>query len=367
MYLQRQQDAKKIEEIRELFPSFVNDFISHRLFSLSPSSVLVYIYDIHDFFLWMMRESHTKAEEIYQITLQELEALREVHFTYYMGYLQNREEEYKGRKVVKQKNSKRTISRKLSGMRSFFDFLSDHENPETEKPYLSKNILAKLKVSSEKHSAENAGAKLEDKILMESEVAGFIDYIYEGYGEYLDGLNRPKAYDNWAKFKYRDAGMISLLLGSGLRVGELISIRFKDLHIDERYILVSRKGDTNAKVSFSKRAQKDLHTYLSLRPNLYPNASDQAMDFLFLTKYQKNYKVISKNAVQKIVMRYAEGYGKKLTAHGLRHTFGTHLYQKTHDIRGVQSALGHSKIETTQIYTHVFKNQVRDLIDKAFD
>lgn len=363
MRLERQKDSEKLEQLRPIFPDYISDYIQLSLDTLTPTTVLSYLLDIEDFLEWMWLSFHSEKAGIKEISLADLERLIEMDISHYRAYLKNRQESHnKGKRYYKKANKDATISRKISALRNLFEFLTTKTNRDTGTYYLSKNILENTKVTVGKTTAKARASKLQDNILRTNELEEFQDYIMVGYGE-EDLSTMERAY--WKINRSRDAAIISLLIGSGVRVGELTGTRLKDLNLDDRKLLVDRKRNKEDLVFFPPQTQEYLREYLEVRKTQY-KAEQTDTAPLFVSKYRGKANPISKNAVQKMVMKYAKAYGKNLTAHGLRHSFGTFLFQETKDIRGVQEALGHSSMETTQIYTHMFEDDSRRLIDEAF-
>ncbi|UOE58017.1 tyrosine recombinase XerS [Cytobacillus oceanisediminis] len=373
MRIQREKDYEKLEQLRPLLPYYVSEYIQISLDSLTPTTVLSYALDIQDFLEWMWHSIVPGKNSIMEITLEDIERLIEMDISHYRSYLKNRQDSHnKGNRYYKTKNKDSTISRKISALRNLFEFLHTHTNRETGSIYLSKNIMENTKVSMKKTSAKAKAEKLKSNILRNQELTDFQDFIMVGYGEGALSSNgevkelskMQRAY--WNINRSRDAAIVSLLLGSGLRVGELISLRLKDINVEERKLLVDRKRGKEDIVFFPKQTQEYLRDYLEIRQNVFKAASGPN-EPLFLTKYAGKVNPISKNTIQKMVMKYAKAYGKDMTPHSLRHSFGTYLFKKTKNIRGVQKALGHESMETTQIYTHMFEDDDRDLIDQAFE
>ncbi|KAF6569876.1 tyrosine-type recombinase/integrase [Paenibacillus polymyxa] len=157
----------------------------------------------------------------------------------------------------------------------------------------------------------------------------------------------------------RDTAIVSLILGSGLRVNEVATLTLTDIDWDSKRVLVDRKGEKMQSVPFSIRSKLDLEEYMRIRNSRYqPLASETA---LFLTK---GGKPMTKNAMQKMVNKYSHAYGKPLSVHKLRHTFGTQLYKTKKDLRLVQDILGHSDPKTTTLYTHIGNDEQNNAVDE---
>ena len=159
----------------------------------------------------------------------------------------------------------------------------------------------------------------------------------------------------------RDNAMLQLLFSTGLRVSELTSLN-SDIDLSKDEMSVRGKGDKVRVVFFSSEAKKAVQRYLDERKDLdealFVNMGRNATD--------KNELRLTPRSVERIVKHYATraGITKKVTPHGLRHSFATDLLQNGADIRSVQALLGHANIATTQVYTHVTDKHLKDIHSK---
>ncbi len=150
----------------------------------------------------------------------------------------------------------------------------------------------------------------------------------------------------------RNRAMLELLYATGLRVSELINIKLSDINIDECYVKVFGKGGKERLVVFGSKAQSYIKRYLRIRKNTKSDA-------LFLTRLKKPISRIEFWRQLKQIAINA-GITKKISPHTLRHSFATHLLTGGADIRVVQEMLGHSSISTTQIYTHISQERLKE-------
>jgi len=162
------------------------------------------------------------------------------------------------------------------------------------------------------------------------------------------------ASDN-SKMGLRDRTMMELLYSSGIRVGELVSLKMEDINITDETIKVKGKGGKQRIVPIGSYALKYLFEYFKKR-GLRPG-------FVFLNK--KNHGLTTRS-VERIVKKYAKiaGINKKITPHVFRHSFATHMLDRGADLRTVQEMLGHSDIATTQIYTHITVQRLKEFYEK---
>jgi integrase/recombinase XerD len=151
----------------------------------------------------------------------------------------------------------------------------------------------------------------------------------------------------------RDAAMLELLYGSGMRISELIGLRLSSIYGEVGFIKIAGKGNKERLVPYGEYARRAIERYLTeVREKLKAEAQSE---FLFLSNRKRRF---SRVGVWKMIKKYAlaAGINKKVTPHTFRHSFATHLLEGGADLRTVQELLGHSSITTTQIYTQVDKD-----------
>lgn len=225
------------------------------------------------------------------------------------------------------KNSKSTVSRKLTTLRSFFNFM-------VRKGNLKQNP-----------------AKLIPLPKKEKELPVFlsVDEVFK----LIDSI------DQEGILSLRDLAIIELLYSSGLRVSELANIKVLDIDHRENFVKVSGKGNKERVVPFGSNAREVILQYLRRRIELKPKD-----DFLFLNNRGSG---LTTRSIERIVKKYGllSGISKKISPHALRHTFATHLLGGGADLRSIQELLGHSSLSTTQRYTHTSIEQIMKIYDKT--
>lgn len=164
----------------------------------------------------------------------------------------------------------------------------------------------------------------------------------------------------------RDRAIVELLFSSGLRVSELVNLNRDHINLKRREFMVRGKGQKDRPVFISKRAAEHVEKYLNERHDSLPA--------LFLSYSRRSstpdnsgdYRRLSARSIQRMVSRYARlaGITKHVSPHTMRHSFATDLLMNGADLRSVQSLLGHSNISTTQVYTHVTDQHLRDIHEK---
>lgn len=166
----------------------------------------------------------------------------------------------------------------------------------------------------------------------------------------------------------RDKALFEMLYSSGCRVSEMADLKFGDFSSDFKSAVVTGKGRKDRKVFFEDDARKALADYLKERRERFPaNEIDGAspVDNVFIN--QKG-TALTAHGIWYIVSRYSgiEGTGRQISPHGFRHTFATQMLNNGADIRVVQEMLGHSSISTTQRYTHVTMERLKEVYKQAF-
>lgn len=183
---------------------------------------------------------------------------------------------------------------------------------------------------------------------------------------YVDEVGRMlEAIDTNNEAGLRDRAIIELLFSSGLRVSELVNLNRDHINTKRREFMVRGKGQKDRPIFLSESAAAAVETYLSTRlDNLPP---------LFLTYSRNNlssnsgdYRRLSARSIQRMINKYAKlaGITKHVSPHTMRHTYATDLLMNGADLRSVQSMLGHSNISTTQVYTHVTDEHLREVYEK---
>lgn len=241
--------------------------------------------------------------------------------------------------LAKMKNSgmaRTTIARKLAAIRSFFRYLCREE------------IL-------ESNPLKAVATPKQDKRL-----PGF---LYRGEMEVL--LEAP---NQTTPLGMRDAAILELLYSSGIRVSELVSLNLEDLDFNIGYVRVLGKGDKERIVPVGSFAQKALQNYIrKSRPLLNGDttgkASHRSAPLLLNSKGGR----ITDRGVRYLVTKYINqtSIDKQVSPHTLRHSFATHLLEGGADLRTVQELLGHVNMSTTQIYTHVTKERIKQVYSKT--
>lgn len=156
----------------------------------------------------------------------------------------------------------------------------------------------------------------------------------------------------------RDRAALELMYATGMRVSELVNLKISDLHLDVGFVRCIGKGQKERIIPVGRKAKEALQKYLAkARPKFLKKSESNA---LFLTRLGKP---MSRQAFWLVIKRYVREarIKKRVTPHTFRHSFATHLLQRGADLRVVQELLGHTNISTTQIYTHIDKERLKQI------
>ena len=314
---------------REANPDFVNSFLDYTITILnkSPNTVKEYNYDIANFLKYIKKQFKlTDEADLKEIKINDIDisilkkiTLQDIHG--YISYM-----------AIDLKSSPATRARKISAIRVFFKYLTSKAkiidvNPaqDLETPKLGKRMPRYLSLEESK------------KLLNVSQ-------------------------DDTDRNSIRDHAIITLFLNCGMRLSELVGINISNIDFSESRMTVIGKGNKERTIYLNKACMNALKDYLSIRP--HDKVKNDSRDALFLSERKER---ISNRTVQNIVKNELARAGldtTKYSVHKLRHTAATLMYQYGDvDIRALQELLGHESLSTTEIYTHVNDERVRDAVE----
>lgn len=341
-----------IDKKLEVLPWYVEEFIHHRALKRSQHTLVEYLNDYILFFQWLVDTRYFTGEPK-NVPLEVLEKLRSRDIDLFQSYC-----------VHQRKNSIDTVARRLQSLKSLFYYLSQIAEDENFYPYLKRNVMAKIEITRQKRTETERAEAIQSKILYEDEIEAFRIFVASGYGELIKDDKR--SYNYYLRNRERDLALISLILGSGLRVSEAVSLDIDMIDFNNSFVLINRKGGKKDKVVFSDIALQDLIAYRDIRESRYQAEKNEKAFFLTLPSNTGKVTRMSKSTAQKMVEKYSTAFGKaSLSIHKLRHTFATQHYKTNKDINTLKRQLGHSNINTTAIYTHVFDDTLKKSVDKA--
>ena len=315
------ENIKKLRELQKELPSFCSDFFRGIETSTSTRTRIAYAYDLKIFFQFLKTANPgTFDNPSHTLTPSDLEKLTVTDLEEYIDYLKCHPSDT-NEDVI---NTERGLMRKVSSLRSFYSYFFRNERIE-------KNPAALVRMP-----------KLHEKEIIRleiDEVAKLLDEVEEG-----DKLTeKQKLYHE--RTKVRDLAMMSLLLGTGIRVSECVGLDINDVDFKNNGIKIRRKGGYETVVYFGDEVADALHDYLEKRHHMIPIEGHENALFLSLQNRR-----ITVRAVENLVKKYASTVTtlKKITPHKLRSTYGTALYQETGDIYLVADVLGHKDVNTTR-------------------
>lgn len=330
---------ERLEKIIEELPYFVRDFFVGVELRTSALTRLNYGYDLRVFFDFLTKKVF-RNKEIQQIELGDLEKLQATDIEYFLSYLSNYSINGKSERCTETGKA-----RKLSTLRAFYKY------------FFNKNMLlanTPSKVSMPKiHEKEIIRLDSNDKV---DEIGDMIYVVESG-----NGLTKKQLGFHNAN-KFRDTAIVTLFLGTGIRISELVGLNFDDIDMRNNSLIVTRKGGNRAVLYFNDEVSSALNAYLTLRMN--DKNVNQEEKALFLSLQNRR---ISLRAVQELVKKYAKIVSplKKITPHKLRSTFGTNLYRQTGDIYVVADCLGHKDVNTTKKHYAAISDDVRKKAARA--
>ena len=326
------ENTKRIRGILKELPPFCTDFFRGIEPRTSARTRLAYAYDLKTFFDFLKQANpELKSKKLRDLPLSLLDEIKLMDLEEYMEYLKC----YSTEKREDLMNTERGIMRKVSTVKSFYNYFY-----RTERIQNNPASLLQLPKIHEKEIIR----------LDVDEVARFLDEVEDG--ECL--TEKQKAYH--AKTKLRDLAMMTLLLGTGLRVSECVGLNINDVDFRNGGLRIHRKGGKEVIVYFGAEVEYALQDYLSEREHIVPEECSE--EALFLSMQRKRINVRS---VEKMVKKYAQLVTplKKITPHKLRSTYGTNLYRETGDIYLVADVLGHSDVNTTKKHYAALEDERR--------
>ncbi len=313
---------ERLNNIIDQLPYYVRDFFVGVELRTSALTRLNYAYDLRVFFDFLSKKVF-KNQSVVSIELADLAKLETSDIEYFLSYLNYY--------TINGKNERCTETgkaRKLSTVRTFFKY------------FFNKNLLpanTPSKVSMPKiHEKEIIRLESNDKV---DEIGDILYAVESGQGLTKKQIDFHKA------TKLRDTAIITLFLGTGIRISELVGLNLDDVDFTSNSFIVTRKGGNRTVLYFNDQVHSALLDYFNQRTT--NNLIDKNEQAFFLSLQNRR---ISARTVQDLVKKYAKIISplKKITPHKLRSTFGTYLYRQTGDIYVVADCLGHKDVNTTK-------------------
>ena len=329
------RDMRNAAILQQILDEDLPDFCSEYFVGISSRTTsltrLNYAYDIRTFFSYLVRKiPRFQSKTTKEISPADLESLSPFEIEAFLNYVSI----YKDADGNVVRNGERGKSRKLSAIRSLIKFFE-------KKQVIRYNPTSSVDTP-----------KLHDKEIVRldsNEVSTMLDVVESG-----DGLSeRQQKYTE--NSRVRDLAMVSLLLGTGIRVSELVGIDTTDINFNDLSFTVTRKGGARVILYFSEEVAGYLYDYYQLR---MANEKVKDTNALFLSLQNKR---ITTRAVENVVKKYSQIAAplKKITPHKLRSTYGTQLYRETGDIYVVAAVLGHRDVNTTKKHYAAITEDIR--------
>ncbi|NLL76749.1 MAG: tyrosine-type recombinase/integrase [Clostridiales bacterium] len=312
-------------------PPFCKQFFRGIENNTSSKTRLAYAYDLRVFFEYMHeRNSYCNKMEIKDFPLSILDRITREDIEEYLEYVSLYQKDNK--EIT---NDERGKARKLASLRSFYNYFYQSE-------LIQKNPAVLV-----------AMPKLHEKEIIRldaDEVSVLLDQVEDGTKLTKGQLKYHE------KTKSRDTALLTLLLGTGIRVSECVGLDLEDVDFKNNGIKIRRKGGYETVVYFGDEVEKALRNYLEQRHHTIPLSGHE--NALFLSMQNRR---ISVRAVENLVKKYASTVTtlKKITPHKLRSTYGTSLYRETGDIYLVADVLGHKDVNTTRKHYAALEDERR--------
>ncbi len=330
--------TKKLNELLSILPPFCKEYFNSMEYTKQPRTKIAYAMDIKGFFEFLIETfPQYSSYKISDFTPEDLDKIKGQDVSDYLRYVKLYKKN--GQEVS---NSESAAKRKLCSLRGLYGYYYRYE-------IINSNPTLKVDMP-----------KIHDKAITRldvNEVAQFLDNVESGNKLTNQQLKRH------GKLKCRDLALLTLMLGTGIRVSECVGLDINDVDFDNDRIKVVRKGGTESFVYFGEEVREALLDYMEERKNLTPEEGHE--NALFISSRNKRLCVRS---VEVLVKKYASTVTtiKHITPHKLRSTYGTNLYQESKDIYLVADVLGHKDVNTTRKhYAEIVdenKRQARNIV-----
>ncbi len=311
------------ERLKEL-PPFIAEFFRGISETTLARTRINYAYDYKVFFDFLLSEGNIyEGKQMRSLTLSDLALVSADDleaFTEYLSYYIKDEDG----KEVERHNEEKGKARKLSAVRSLFSYFYKKRkipaNPAelVDLPKIHEKVIVKLEVD---------------------EIAKLLDTVESGehLTEHMKKIHRLT--------QARDLAIITLLLGTGMRVSECVGINLEHIDFEQSAIKITRKGGDESLIYFGSEVEEALNKYLDIREDTVPLEGHESALFISLQR-----KRLTVRAIQILVKKYSSLITglKKISPHKLRSTYGTNLYRETGDIYLVAEVLGHKDVNTTK-------------------
>ena len=324
-------DADRILQIRSIareLPPACGDFFSAIAVTTGTFTRLAYAIDLKTFFHFLQTERYQFSHKpLYAFTNDDLALVSQSDLTAYIEYLTfyYKSEADSDAPVKALTNHDLSIKRKLCSIRSFYDYLFKNNR-------IPANVTTLVPLP-----------KIHEKPILRLSM----DEMHRMLEQAATGEGLTKRQQAWHKLTVkRDYALLSIFLGTGVRVSECVGLNIGDVDLEDNAFLVTRKGGNQVVLYFPPEVAEALAEYMAERDTVEAQPGHEEALFLSMQKRR-----ITQRAVQNLVKKYAAVAAPlkpRISPHKLRSTFATNLYNKTGDIYLVADVLGHSSVDTTR-------------------
>ncbi|GEP22752.1 tyrosine recombinase XerS [Lentilactobacillus diolivorans] len=346
------------ETLIQEMPNYVQDYyLEKSTIPLSPATLYQYLNEFHRFFAWMIETGVTNASTMAMISLTDLEKFRKQDMELYKAFLLNR-----GKQTAKNPQgtlSHRTVNRSLNALSALFRYLTEESENADGEPYFYRNVMKKIALVPDSETYQTRARNIKDKLMLGNADVHYLDFILNDYPKQIKGKRVHKMYE---RDRQRDVAINALMLGTGIRVSELVNANVKDINLTKATVSVQRKGGKRDSVPIANWVMPYIEPYLAIRKQHYH--ATKVTPALFLTKGADQPRRISTATVELLVAKYSQAFNHvRITPHKLRHTLASKLYLETNNEHLVATQLGQSSTKATGLYTHIVDTTQKKALD----
>ncbi len=313
----------KLKGLKQELPGYTYEFLDEKA-QRNPNTAVSYAYDLRTFLIYLQEFCPAAKEyDTKDIPLEILNNLSFQDINEYQKYLSAKDIDIVGKNNLQ--NDISGIARRMSALRTFYKYLCEHD-------YITNDATAGA-IRQRRNSDDHVITRL-----TADEVDLLLNRVKNGN---LGDKHQQKMRQNT---RYRDYAVLTLLLRTGIRVSECVSLDINDFNFEEKSMRVVRKGKKEQMLYFDEQTKEALLDYIDFERPSYTDSDEEPA--LFLSSRKRR---LSVRSIQDMVSKYSEAtlINKKVSPHKMRSTYGTALYNKTGDIRLVADVLGHKDINTT--------------------
>lgn len=353
---------RKLDQLLKEMPAYVVKYVDFKQDIRSPLTLFNYVRDYREFFNWLIDEGIVQCQSIIDIAPAHLENISLEEASNYFKFLARKKYSLSKNDEMKRIDPK-TINRHKSSLRSLFKYLTTEAELANREPYFHRNVMQKIQVKKVSETFNERAKNITEKIFIDDQDIDFLTYVKNEYEHSLSHTQK----NYFKRDKERDYAILSLFLGSGIRVNELSNLRINDVDFSSKEISVLRKGNKKDTVSVTPSSLQDIKGYLAIRKARYKGQDDEN-EFVFIKLFKGDPLPLTNRAIENIVYKYTKSFDKRMSPHKLRHTYATNLAEQTGgDIPLIMSQLGHTSSDTSLLYINTSREKARkaaEMLDK---